>query len=108
MEDDDHVEQAISLKEAARRLGLSYQTVWQRRHDIAFRLPGCRAWRVWPSQLAEIAKPVPRATPSSQQRQVRFLPPDGVHVPMPISAREATRQLDALLAKPPRKRRVAK
>lgn len=37
---------AISLREAARRLGLSYQTVFARRHEIGFRLPGCRKWCV--------------------------------------------------------------
>jgi len=36
------------LKEAARRLGVAYSTVFHRRERIGFRLPGCRKWLIWP------------------------------------------------------------
>lgn len=45
-------EVALTLKQAAERLGMSYYTLFRKRHSIAFRLPGSRIWRVWPSTLA--------------------------------------------------------
>jgi hypothetical protein len=52
----DIKEKAISLQEAANRLGVHYQTVYRRRHQIAFRLPDSRIWRVWPSTIAKLGK----------------------------------------------------
>lgn len=96
------VECAISLKEAARRLGLSYGTVYQRRYEIGFRLPGCRTWRVWPSRLVELSRPRTRVmrlgvTPSREED----LPHRGraVFVDSIISARQASKELDELLAR---------
>ncbi|MEQ4618328.1 MAG: hypothetical protein ABN482_09800 [Corticimicrobacter sp.] len=53
----EQFEKAITLKETAQRLGLSYRTIFEKRHEIAFRLPGSREWRVWPSRLTELTKP---------------------------------------------------
>ena len=101
-------ETAISLKEAAERLGVSYQTVWQRRHKIAFRLPDSRIWRVWPSQLAKITQPnynVTRiASVGDRRTQCQS---DNVKVSgTSISMRRAEKELDTLLArrtkKPPK------
>lgn len=50
-------EKALTLKEAAEILGVSYHTVFARRHKLGFRLPGSRIWRIWPSQLAEYTRP---------------------------------------------------
>ncbi len=50
-------EKAISLKEAADRLGVSYRTVFDQREKLGFRIPGSRIWRVWPSTLAEFSRP---------------------------------------------------
>ena len=49
-------EQALTLKEAAHRLNVSYQTVFAARQKIGFRLPGSRIWRVWPSRLASMSE----------------------------------------------------
>lgn len=96
------VECAISLKEAARRLGLSYQTVYEHRHEIAFRIPGCAKWLVWPSRLAELSRPRSRVvrlevTPSREAD----LPPRGraVFIDSVLSARQAEKELDELLAR---------
>lgn len=93
---------AISLAEAARRLGLSYQTVFARRHEIGFRLEGCRTWRVWPSRLEEITRPrykvtrlALRSTGDSSCRSDSVTAPGGL-----ISARQVDKELDALLARP--------
>jgi len=48
------MERALSLKEAAEVLGVSYYTVYSKRFELAFRLPGSRIWRVWPSTLQNL------------------------------------------------------
>src|SRR5690625_7527685 len=50
-------ERAVTIKEAAEKLGVSYYTVFSRRHKLGVRLPGSRIWRIWPSQLAEYTRP---------------------------------------------------
>jgi len=56
-ETEKNPDQALTLKQAAQCLQLSYGTVFARRHAIAFRLPGSRIWRVWPKDLAALQKP---------------------------------------------------
>jgi len=97
-------ETAISLKEAARRLGVSYQTVFHRRQQIGFRLPNCRKWLIWPSRLAELSQPRNNVirlalhddTGVSSCRSDSVTEPGGL-----IYARQAEKELDALLARPP-------
>lgn len=93
-------ETAISLKEAAARLGVSYQTVWQRRHKIAFRLPDCRKWLVWPSTLEQLSTPrynVTRIASVGDRRNT--CQSDNVTASgMSISMRQAEKELDTLLA----------
>ena len=48
-------ENAISLQEAAAVLNLSYSTIFARRFEIGFRIPGSRIWRVWPSTLSNLS-----------------------------------------------------
>lgn len=93
---------AISLREAAKRLGLSYQTVFARRKQIGFRLPGGRAWRVWPSQLALLGQKSNNVTRLSLQVDGDS-PCQSAEIKYPgfgrsTSARQASRELDALLA----------
>jgi len=96
-------ETAISLKEAARRLGVAYNTVFHRRQQIGFRLPGCRKWLIWPSRLAELSQP--------RNNVIRLALADDIKEPSCQSnsatalgglmyARQAERELDALLARP--------
>ncbi len=100
---------AISLREAARRLGLSYHTVFLKRHKIAFQLPGSRVWRVWPSTLAELSKP--RNNLTRLALRVQEISCQSAKTPNrasggSISDRQAAKELDALLAqstKPPRR-----
>ncbi|WP_186198968.1 DNA-binding protein [Burkholderia gladioli] len=47
---------ALTLQQVAERLQLSYSTVFAKRHQIGFRLPGSRVWRVLPSRLAELCQ----------------------------------------------------
>lgn len=92
-------ETAISLQDAARRLGVSYQTVWQRRGDIAFRLPGSRIWRVWPSRLASLSERQYKVTRltlrSDMEKSCRS--DNAAILGGSISARQAASELDDLL-----------
>src|SRR5690606_8367391 len=93
-------ERALSLKEAAQRLGVSYQTIFARRHKIGFRLPGSRIWRVWPSQLAEITRPNYNGTRIAAVGDDRrtLCQSDNVKASgTSISMRRAEKELDTLL-----------
>ncbi len=102
-------ETAISLKEAARILGLSYQTVFERRAQIGFRLPGSRVWRVWPSQLANLTRRqynVTRLALRSDNTGASECRSDSVMVSGgSIYARQAANELDDLLARVTKKPR---
>jgi len=102
-------ETAISLKEAARRLGVAYNTVFHRREQIGFRLPGCRKWLIWPSRLAELSQPrnnVVRLTLQGDTGEITCRSNSVTASGGLIYARQAEKELDALLARPiGRKRR---
>src|SRR5690554_6524499 len=96
-------ENAISLREAADRLGVSYQTVWQRRHKIAFRLPDCRKWLVWPSTLEQLSQPsynVTRLALRHDTKESLCRSSSVMAYGGSISARQAAKELDALLGQP--------
>ena len=94
-------EKALTLQEAADRLGLAYSTVFAKRHAIGFRLPGSRVWRVWPSRLAELSQPRYNVTRLSLRvgkeetcQSVKMKKPASGTL---TSARRAEKELDALL-----------
>jgi hypothetical protein len=101
------VETALTLREAAKLLNLAYSTVFAKRKEIGFRLPGSRVWRVWPSRLAEFDKP--------RDNVIRLSVRVGKEEPCPsakikplvsissTSALQAAKELDDLL-----KQRIAK
>lgn len=95
-------EQAITLKEAAERLNVSYQTVYAAREQIAFRLPGSRIWRIWPSALDALSEKRNNLTRLSL-RVGKEAPCPSVNTLIPASgglifAHQAASELDALLA----------
>jgi len=101
-------ETAISLREAAARLGLSYQTVWARRHQIAFRLPGCAKWLVWPSTLEQLSAPrynVTRLALRSDTGESKCRSDSVTVSGGSIYARQAAKELDDLLGLPTKGRR---
>ena len=101
-------ETALTLRQAAEQLQVSYGTIFERRNEIAFRLPGSRIWRVWPSVLAALQKPrnnvvrlslrnkeeTPCLSVKTKSRESGGL----------IYARQAANELDALLKQPTGKR----
>jgi len=97
-------ERALTLQEAADRLRLAYSTVFAKREQIGFRLPGSRVWRIWPSRLAELTEKRSNVTRLSLrvggveecQSAKMKKPASGTLT----SARQAARELDALLARP--------
>lgn len=103
------MEMALTLQQVAERLQLSYGTVFAMRHQIGFRLPGSRVWRVWPEHLAEFSKKRNNLTRLSLRvGGENECPSAKTQIPVSgglISARKASRELDALLAQPTVKRR---
>ncbi|MEN2673407.1 hypothetical protein [Herbaspirillum huttiense] len=96
-------EAALTLHEVAARLKLSYSTVFAMREHIGFRLPGSRVWRVWPSRLAELSEKRNNVTRlplrvagenNCQSAKIPHQASGGL-----TSARQASRELDALLAR---------
>lgn len=88
------MEKALTLKEVAELLGLSYGTIFAKRHQIGFRLPGSRVWRVWPADLEKL-----RPQMSTPPITVRDYGAPLVHQPfLTPAAREASKELDRLLA----------
>jgi len=92
---------ALTLQEVAEITGFSYSAIFDKRFAIGFRLPGSRRWRVWPSRLAELTAPRNNVTRLSL-RVVEDTPCQSAKIKRPvsgksISARQAARELDALL-----------
>jgi hypothetical protein len=102
-------ERALSLKQVAELTGFCYSTIFAKRKQIGFRLPGSRVWRVLPSQLAELMQPSNNQTQLSLRVDGENTCPSA-KIPFPvsgssISARQAAKELDALLAQRTAKRR---
>jgi len=99
---DTAEEEALTLKQAAKRLNVSYGTVYARRFKIAWQIPDSNRWRVWPSTLAAL-KP-------QQYNVTRLAPPSdteklcqsdyAVKRGGSTSARRAASELDTLLERP--------
>ena len=89
----------MTLHEVAATLGLSYSTVFERRREIGFRLPGSRVWRVWPSSLVELGKRQYNVTRLVlRPDKETSCQSDSVTVSGgSIYARQAAKELDALL-----------
>jgi len=96
-------EKALTLKEVANLLGVHYQTIFGKRKEIGFRLPGSRVWRVWPSTLQDLQKS------STRSKVVSLSVRDGdescpsTSTPKPESTMSTSQslvqqELDALLA----------
>ncbi|GLK96362.1 hypothetical protein GCM10008164_41040 [Achromobacter xylosoxidans] len=49
-------EKALTLQEAAKRLNVSYSTIFSYRKEIGFQLKARGAWRIWPSRLAAFSE----------------------------------------------------
>lgn len=84
----------LTLRQAAQQLQLSYSTVFEMRKQIGFRLPGSRVWRVDPARLKDLAGPDGKFTRKSEKHPIS----SKTLIPGPLSSRQASRELDALLA----------
>lgn len=94
-------ERALTLRQVAERCQLSYSTVFAMRHRIGFRLPGSRVWRVLPSRLAELCES-PDNRPRLPLRVGGEMQCPSAKTNSPVSgtstsARQAVKELDALL-----------
>lgn len=101
------MEKALTLKEVAELLGLAYSTVFAKRHQIGFRLPGSRVWRVWPADLEKLRPQVSAPPPPAIYTPNFGSPVRRLSVRTPAAAREASKELDRLLAQRPGRKKSA-
>lgn len=103
------LERALTLKQAAEILNVSYQTIYAARERIAFRLPGGTIWRVWPSSLAALGEKrnnltrlTLRVGGENECQSAKIQPPA---LGGSMSARQAASELDDLLGRKTAKQR---
>lgn len=97
------MEKALTLKEVAELLGLSYSTIFGHRHEIGFRLPGSRVWRVWPADLEKLRPREKPPSPVIDPLTSYAIPVDRGSVRTAV-ARDFEKELDRLLAHQTKKR----
>lgn len=102
------IEKALSLKEAADALGVSYSFLYPRRRDLGFFKIG-GVWRVWPDELKKRAAGYNADRPArTDDEEHRLCPSEDAMTQKSItliSANRTAAELDALLAPPTGKRR---
>lgn len=101
---DDKPQKALTLKEAASLLGVSYATIYAHKVDMGFFQIG-KQWRIWPEQLravTEYNKRRPARTESKEKwpSQSAMSPTYGTLT----SARQAAKELDKLLTRPTKRK----
>ncbi|MEX3961653.1 helix-turn-helix domain-containing protein [Paraburkholderia sp. EG286B] len=100
-------ERALTLKEAAELLHVSYWTIYEHRISLGFFKVG-GVWRVWPDKLREATASTNSPQPAPAEKENKPCPSTSAKAPMPgtsISARQAANELDKLLAQPTVSRR---
>lgn len=99
------MDRALTLKEAAALLGVSYSTVYAHRLEMGFFQVG-NQWRIWPDRLKVATEYNPnrpaRTDPRSKkcQSENAKVRTSGTS----ISARQAANELDSLLVRPTERR----
>ena len=95
-------EEALTLRQAAKRLNVSYSTIFNYRKELGFQLRARGAWRIWPSRLAAFTEKGNNVTQLSLRVVGETPCPSAKMKPQvsgkSISASQASRELDALLA----------
>ena len=95
-------ENAISLQQAAKILNLSYSSVFARRYEIGFRLPGSRVWRVWPSTLTNLSarsKLIPLSLRAAEDLKCQSISTQSLTNGGWTSQHQTVKELDDLLAR---------
>ena len=94
-------DKALTLKEAANLLGISYSTIFSKREQLGFRLPGSRVWRIWRSSLYDYQKNRSNITPLSLrgvgEPECHFSHTQSQASTMLTSTSQADKELDDLL-----------
>ncbi|WP_442793991.1 helix-turn-helix domain-containing protein [Paraburkholderia sp. HD33-4] len=94
-------ERALSLKEAAELLGVSYSTVYAHKKEMGFFQIGSQ-WRVWPEKL-RFATEYNSTRPARTERRSKKCQSEGATARTSgtsTSARQAATELDNLLVRP--------
>ncbi|MFP3638146.1 helix-turn-helix domain-containing protein [Paraburkholderia sp. SIMBA_054] len=99
-------DRALSIKEAAQLLRVSYGTVYAHKEQLGFFRIGA-AWRVWPDKLKERAGEYNQPRPAQTELEKHECPSESAMAPTSgtlTSARQAAAELDNLLARPTARR----
>ena len=99
-------DRAISLREAAALLRVSYGTVYARRRELGFFQIGS-VWRIWPEKLKEATQDYNERRPAQTDQEKQPCQSGSAKAPtsgISISARQAAAELDKLLARPTKRR----
>ncbi|WP_416365446.1 helix-turn-helix domain-containing protein [Paraburkholderia terrae] len=92
---------ALSLKEAAALLGVSYRTVYEHKREMGFFKVGAQ-WRVWPDSLKNLSYTSQRP---AREEKTKAWPSSNAQTASNgglISARQAAKELGNRLAQPTR------
>ena len=99
------MEKALTLKEAAALLGVSYSTVYTHKEKLGFFQVG-NQWRVWPDMLRERSL-ADRQEKSHPRTRAARIPAADKRFPdfLTVEQKRTARELDELLARKTPKRR---
>jgi excisionase family DNA binding protein len=100
-------DRALSIKEAAQLLRVSYGTVYAHKEQLGFFRIGA-AWRVWPTTLKERAGEYNETRPARTEQGKLACPSESAMTPtsgISTSASQAAAALDNLLGLPTGRRR---
>jgi excisionase family DNA binding protein len=94
-------EKALTLKEAAALLGVSYSTVYAHKLELGF-FPVGNQWRVWPDKLKFATEYNPNRPARTEPRSKKWQSESGKARTSGTltSARQVASELDNLLAQP--------
>jgi hypothetical protein len=95
-------DKALSLKEAAEILGISYSSIFSKRKKLGFQLPDSRVWRIWRSSLYALDKNDSNMIPLSlwgvkEKKTCQFSSTPSQASTTLTSLRQMGKELDALL-----------
>ncbi|MGU7780487.1 helix-turn-helix domain-containing protein [Burkholderia sp. PU8-34] len=98
-------DRALSLKEAAELLGLSYSTVYAHKKELGFFQIGSQ-WRIWPEKLKFSTEYNPSRPARTESRSKTWQSESAKARTSgtSTSARQAAAELDNLLARPTERR----
>lgn len=97
-------DKALTIQQVADILGVHYNTIYSKRHELGFRLPNSRIWRIWQSTLDNLGKKrnnvISLSLHAKDDKEIKQCQSTNVQTPnigRLISPVQAEKELDALL-----------